>query len=101
MGWRYHRRVSLLPGLRVNLSRSGASVSIGSRGSWVTLGHGQRRMTRSVFRERGYRIPSSIRFRPFTAAISFSSRWWSRWSSLQSGGRRMGSVFDSIRGAGF
>jgi Protein of unknown function (DUF4236) len=45
MGWRYHRRVSLLPGLRVNLSRSGASVSIGSRGSWVTLGHGQRRTT--------------------------------------------------------
>ena len=45
MGWRYHRRVSLLPGLRVNLSRSGASVSIGSRGSWVTVGHGQRRVT--------------------------------------------------------
>jgi hypothetical protein len=45
MGWRYHRRLSLLPGLRINLSRSGASVSVGHRGSWVTVGHGQRRVT--------------------------------------------------------
>ena len=27
-----YRRVSLLPGLRVNLSKSGASLSIGRRG---------------------------------------------------------------------
>jgi Protein of unknown function (DUF4236) len=45
MGLRYHRRLSLLPGLRINLSRSGASVSIGHRGAWVTVGHGQRRVT--------------------------------------------------------
>ena len=45
MGWRYHRRLAILPGLCVNLSRSGASVSVGHRGSWVTLGHGQRRVT--------------------------------------------------------
>jgi hypothetical protein len=45
MGLRYHRRLSLLPGLRINLSRSGASVSVGHRGSWVTVGHGQRRVT--------------------------------------------------------
>jgi hypothetical protein len=45
VGLRYHRRVSLLPGLRINLSRSGASVGVGHRGSWVTVGHGQRRVT--------------------------------------------------------
>ncbi len=45
MGLRYHR-LSLLPGLRINLSRSGASVSVGHRGSgWPTVGHGQRRVT--------------------------------------------------------
>jgi hypothetical protein len=45
MGWRYHRRLSILPGLRINLSRSGASVSVGLRGGWITVGHGQRRVT--------------------------------------------------------
>ena len=45
MGWRYHRRLSILPGLRINLSRSGASISVGRRGAWITLGHGQRRTT--------------------------------------------------------
>jgi len=34
----HYRRVRLLPGLRVNLSRSGASVSIGWRGAWLTAG---------------------------------------------------------------
>jgi hypothetical protein len=45
MGWRYHRRLSILPGLRINLSRSGASMSIGHRGAWYTVGYGQRRVT--------------------------------------------------------
>src|SRR5262249_24875578 len=37
---RYHdyRRLSLIPGLRVNLSKSGASLSIGHRGAWYTIG---------------------------------------------------------------
>ena len=38
MTWRFYRRVSLIPGLRVNLSRSGASFSIGHRGAWWTVG---------------------------------------------------------------
>jgi hypothetical protein len=38
MGLRFFRRVRLFPGLRVNLSRSGASVSIGGRGGWLTFG---------------------------------------------------------------
>ena len=31
MGFRFSRRVSIIPGLRVNLSKHGASVSIGPR----------------------------------------------------------------------
>jgi hypothetical protein len=45
MGLRYHHRLSILPGLRLNLSRSGASASVGHRGAWYTVGHGQRRVT--------------------------------------------------------
>jgi hypothetical protein len=43
MGWRFRRRVSILPGLRVNLSRSGVSLSVGRKGMWYTAGpRGQR-----------------------------------------------------------
>jgi hypothetical protein len=44
MGLRFHRRLSILPGLRFNLSRSGLSVSVGHRGAWITAGHGKRRI---------------------------------------------------------
>jgi hypothetical protein len=38
MGVRFYRRIGLIPGLRVNLSRSGPSLSIGHRGAWYTIG---------------------------------------------------------------
>ena len=38
MGLRFHRRLSLILGIRVNLSGSGASLSIGHRGAWYTIG---------------------------------------------------------------
>ena len=38
MGFRFSRRISVLPGLRLNLSRSGVSTSIGGRGAWLTFG---------------------------------------------------------------
>ena len=38
MGLRFSRRIPLVPGLRVNLSKSGASFSLGHRGGWVTFG---------------------------------------------------------------
>ena len=45
----HYRRVSLLPGLRANFSKSGASVSIGRRGSWLTAGpRGRRRITAGI-----------------------------------------------------
>jgi Protein of unknown function (DUF4236) len=43
MGFRFYKRVPLVPGLRANFSRSGASLSIGHRGGWFTVGsHGAR-----------------------------------------------------------
>jgi hypothetical protein len=38
MGIRYFRRVKLLPGLTMNLSKSGPSLSVGVRGAHVTVG---------------------------------------------------------------
>jgi hypothetical protein len=37
MGVRFQRRFRL-PGLRVNLSKSGVSTSVGGRGAWFTMG---------------------------------------------------------------
>ena len=43
MGLRFQRHLSLIPGVRVNLSKTGASLSIGHRGAWYTIGpRGQR-----------------------------------------------------------
>jgi hypothetical protein len=42
----HYRRVRLFPGARVNLSKSGASVSIGRRrGAWYTVGPRGRQVT--------------------------------------------------------
>lgn len=38
MGFRFHRRFKLFPGVRLNLSRSGISTSLGTRGAWLTFG---------------------------------------------------------------
>lgn len=36
--FRFQRRIRILPGLRINLSKSGVSTSIGTRGAWFTIG---------------------------------------------------------------
>jgi hypothetical protein len=46
MGFRFYRRVRLFPGVSVNLSRSGPSLSVGIRGAHVTVG--RRGVTRTV-----------------------------------------------------
>ena len=38
MGFRFSKRITLLPGVRMNLSKSGASLSVGPRGASVTMG---------------------------------------------------------------
>ena len=46
MGLSFRRRIKIAPGLRLNLSRSGPSLSVGPRGAHVTVGHG--RVSKSV-----------------------------------------------------
>ncbi len=48
MSFRFYRRVSLIPGLRLNASRSGLSLSIGHRGGWLTFGPRGRRATLGI-----------------------------------------------------
>ena len=36
--FRFYRRVSIFPGLSVNLSKSGPSLTVGMRGAHVTVG---------------------------------------------------------------
>lgn len=38
MGFRFSRRIKIMPGVRINLSKSGASLSAGPRGASVTVG---------------------------------------------------------------
>lgn len=37
MGFRFQKRIQVLPGVRINLSRSGASASVGPRGADVNI----------------------------------------------------------------
>jgi hypothetical protein len=48
MGLRFYRRLSLLSGIRMNFSRSGPSVSVGTRGAWFTSGPRGARTTFSL-----------------------------------------------------
>jgi hypothetical protein len=45
MGFRFQRRFKILPGITLNVNKSGVSTSIGTRGAHVTLGHGNVRNT--------------------------------------------------------
>lgn len=40
MGFRFSKRVKVLPGLTFNLSKSGLSTTVGPPGAKVTMGHG-------------------------------------------------------------
>ena len=45
MGFRFQKRVKILPGISLNFSKSGVSTSLGPRGAKVTIGHGKVRET--------------------------------------------------------
>ena len=45
MAFRFQKRIKLFPGITVNVSKSGLSTSVGTRGARVTMGHGKRRTT--------------------------------------------------------
>jgi hypothetical protein len=38
MSFRFYRRIRVLPGVRLNISKSGVSTSIGTRGARLTFG---------------------------------------------------------------
>lgn len=46
--FRFRRSVKIAPGVRLNVSKSGVSTSIGPRGAKVTIGHGQVRETAGI-----------------------------------------------------
>lgn len=45
MGFRFRKRIEIAPGFRLNISKSGESVSLGQRGATMNFGHGRRRTT--------------------------------------------------------
>ncbi len=42
MSIRFYRRLRIFPGLRLNLSKSGISTSVGGRGAWLTFRPGHK-----------------------------------------------------------
>ena len=38
MGWRYRKRIRILPGIHINISKSGISTNVGVKGASVTFG---------------------------------------------------------------
>jgi len=48
MGFRFWRRKKILPGITLNLSKSGPSLSFGVRGAKFTIGHGGKRVTAGI-----------------------------------------------------
>jgi len=48
MGFRFRRTFRLIPDVRLNLSKSGVSTSIGTRGAWLTFGKRGTRATVGV-----------------------------------------------------
>lgn len=45
MGWRYRKTVRVAPGVRVNVAKTGPSLSIGPRGASVNVSRGGLRLT--------------------------------------------------------
>jgi hypothetical protein len=48
MGFRFRRTFTVLPGVHINLSKSGSSVSLGRRGAMVNVGHGHETVSLGV-----------------------------------------------------
>lgn len=49
MSFRFFRRIRIAPGIRLNLSGSGISASVGRRGAWYTIGaNGRRQVTLGI-----------------------------------------------------
>jgi hypothetical protein len=72
LGLRYFRRISLIPGLRLNPSRGGLSLSVGHRGAWYPVGpHGRRLRTQRVRR----RASAYLNWLGIVAADEIDASW--------------------------
>src|ERR1051325_4437908 len=47
-GVRFRKTISILPGVRINLSKSGVSTSVGGKGATLNVGRGQPKVTLGV-----------------------------------------------------
>jgi len=46
MGYfRFRKSISVLPGVKVNLSKTGVSTSVGGKGATLNIGHGKKNVT--------------------------------------------------------
>jgi hypothetical protein len=45
MGFRFQKRVKILPGITLNIGKKGVSTTVGVKGAHVTTGHGKTRTT--------------------------------------------------------
>lgn len=61
MGLRFQKRIRILPGVYINLSKSGVSASVGGHGATVNVDHTGRRMITLGIPGTGlsYRVPLS------------------------------------------
>lgn len=48
MGFRFHKSISIIPGIRVNVSKTGMSVSVGSAPLTVNVGKSGTKVTTSI-----------------------------------------------------
>lgn len=48
MGFRFQKRIKIAPGIKINLSKSGISTSLGGPGFTHNIGHGKRRTTLGI-----------------------------------------------------
>jgi predicted RNase H-like HicB family nuclease len=67
MGWRFQRRVKILPGIRLNLSkRAVSSISVGARGGWLNFG---RKGTRTTIGLPGTGLRYTSQIKPYRATV--------------------------------
>jgi hypothetical protein len=49
MGYfRFRKTISVLPGVKVNLSKTGVSTSVGGKGATLNIGHGKKNVTLGI-----------------------------------------------------
>jgi hypothetical protein len=64
MGLRFYRRFPILPGVRLNATTRGLSVSFGHRGAWYTVGTNGRRTATLGWPGSGIRYTTTTGGRP-------------------------------------